>query len=326
MPQDGPSVRLVEAHPLDTVIAWLSSRSKIFSRGWGDETVIAALPGRVSPSDPLAPIQIAWSPVRDGDGVAVEDGIFSSPLQALPAEVCHVHVRGWKRAGHDSACVILGASRDEGYGVRERVFSSLLERGLDLYFLENPYYGRRRTPGGPSAITVSDHGLMALGMVMESRALLQHLRQQYRNVAVAGYSMGGHMAAITAAVSPFPVACAALATGASASSIYTRGMLWWSVDVGALAGDHVQADLARERLRRAFDAADVTHYPAPRRANAAIIAGCTRDGYVLRSETERLHRHWPGSTLRWIEAGHFSALVTERRALCNCIADAVANL
>ena len=62
------------------------------------------------------------------------------------------------------------------------------------------------------------------------------------------------------------------------------------------------------------------------RSDAAVIAGCKRDGYVLRSETERLHQHWPGSTLRWIPAGHFSALVSSRRALCDCVADAVEKL
>jgi len=46
----------------------------------------------------------------------------------------------------------------------------------------------------------------------------------------------------------------------------------------------------------------------------------------LQSETVRLHRHWPGSALRWIDAGHFSALLTQRRALCDCVAEAVARL
>jgi hypothetical protein len=203
----------------------------------------------------------------------------------------------------------------------------LLGRGIDLYLVENPFYGRRRSAGGPAAITVSDQGLMALGMVWEARALLDHLRGNYPRIAVSGYSMGGHMAAITAAVSPFPVACAALATGASASSVYTRGLLSWSVDVGALGKTYAARPAGvKQRLERLFESADVTRYPAPSRTDAAILAGCTRDGYVLRTETLRLHQHWPGSTLRWIRAGHFSALVTKRRALCDCIADAIAKL
>ena len=62
------------------------------------------------------------------------------------------------------------------------------------------------------------------------------------------------------------------------------------------------------------------------RSDAAVIVGCKRDGYVFNSETERLHRHWKGSALRWIPAGHFSALVTSRRALCDCVAEAADKL
>ena len=319
-------LRIVETHPLDTVIAWVSSRSKVFSQGWGDEELLGGLSGGVSCDDPVVQIRIAWDEEGKRGHAMVQDGTFESPLSSLPPNAGTVHVRTWKCTGNRAACVMLGASRDEGYKVRERVFGALLERGIDLYFLENPFYGSRRTAEGPAAITVSDQGLMALGMVVEARALLGHLRSSYQRVAVAGYSMGGHMAAITAAVSPFPIACAALATGASASSIYTRGLLSWSVDVGVLGIAPSGDAIVKERLRRSFAAADLTHYAPPLRADAAIVAGCTRDGYVLRAETERLHQHWPGSTLRWISAGHFSALITQRRRLCDCVADAIAKL
>ena len=175
-------------------------------------------------------------------------------------------------------------------------------------------------------MTISDHGLMSLGMVLEARALLEHLQPRYPKLLVAGYSMGGHMAAITAAVTPLAVGCAALATGASASSIYTRGLLSWSVDLDALGGTPDLRATARERLHQMFEVADVTRYPVPVRPDAAVIVGCKRDGYVFNSETERLYRHWKGSTLRWIPAGHFSALVTSRRALCDCVAEAAAKL
>jgi hypothetical protein len=317
---------LSQAHPLDTLVAWLSRYSKLFSQGWGDESLLAHLSRDVSQVDPSVPIHVRWTSERGRNGSIVSDGIFESPFRGLPPQVGTVHVRAWKRPAHQAACVILAASRDEGYAVRERVFGSLVERDIDLYFVESPFYGRRRTAAGPAAITVSDQGLMALSLVWEASALLRHLGRTYERIAISGYSMGGHMAAITAAVSPFPVACAALATGASASSIYTRGLLSWSVDVNALGGAHIHKAIVKERLHHAFEAADVTCYPLPQRPDAAVIAGCTRDGYVLRTETERLHRHWRGSTLRWIPAGHFSALVTQRRSLCNCIESAMARL
>jgi Alpha/beta hydrolase domain containing 18 len=317
---------VTQAHPLDLLIAGVSRGSKLFSCGWGEEELLRELSTHVSYSDPPAPISLAWHSTHKRSRIVRRDGTFASPLLLLPKETRTVHVRAWLREGNLAACVILAASRDEGYQPREHVFGPLVGQGLDLYFLVSPFYGRRRVPGGPSRITVSDHGLMALGMVQEARALLENLSQRYPRLVVAGYSMGGHMAAITAAVSPFPVACAALATGASASTIYTRGLLSWSVDLAGLGGgSHLRA-AARERLRQLFDVADITRYPLPVRVDAAVIAACTRDGYVLSSETERLHQHWHGSTLRRIPAGHFSALVTNRLALRDCVADAVGKL
>jgi len=306
-------------HPLDRAVAWLSRRSRMFSRGWGDEAVLAEFSLRAHYRQMTAPISVKWHSHGHKGSEICRNGSFPSPLGALPEPAATVHVRAYSQPDSPSACVILAASREEGYSVREKVFGPLTARSIDLYLLESPFYGMRRNGGGPSKITVADHGLLALGMVLEARALLAYLQPHYAKLAVAGYSMGGHLAAITAAVSPFPVACAALATGASASAIYTQGLLSRSVDFKTLGSE------ARDRLHRLFDVADITHYPLPVRVDAAVISGCTRDGYVLPQETERLHCHWRGSTLRWIEAGHFSALLTRRQALRACVEEALKN-
>jgi pimeloyl-ACP methyl ester carboxylesterase len=308
------------------MVAWLARRSKLFSLGWGDEAIFATLSDRFSYSAPTSPIALNWSSGAEHRGITRRDGTFCSPLELLPKSARTVHVRTWTGVGHEAACIFLAASRDEGFRLREHVFGGLSARRFDLYFLENPFYGTRRTSQGPSHMTVSDQGLMALGMVLEARALVESLRSRYRKMVVAGYSMGGHMAAITAAVTPFAVGCAALATGASATSIYLRGLLSWSVDLDALVDESDSRTSAKARLAQLFDVADLTRYPLPERPDAAVIAGCKRDGYVFNSETERLHQHWKNSTLRWIPAGHFSALVTSRRVLCDCIDEAADRL
>ncbi len=145
-------------------------------------------------------------------------------------------------------------------------------------------------------MTVSDHGLMALGMVLEARALLKHLHTRYPKLVVAGYSMGGHMAAITAAVTPFAVGCAALATGASASDLST------SCFPGRVTSTPWGAHPICERLR-ASACCNSSKWrcrwvSTPGAARRRRNCGCKRDGYVFNSETE--HQHWKGSALRWI--------------------------
>jgi hypothetical protein len=313
-------------HPLDVVAGWLTCRQKLFSRGWGDEVLLRDLFQCASFAQPLDPICIAWS-ARDRQARKIQrDGAFRSPLDLLPPKARTAHVRAWLKNGNRAACVILAASRDEGYKTREGLFGPLVDRGLDLYLLENPFYGRRRTSSSASLATFSDHALMNLGSVWEARALLEHLRDSYQRLAVAGYSMGEHMAAITAAVSQFPVACAALATGASAALIYTRGLLSWSVNLEALAVEPGLQLAAKERLHLFIEAADVTRHPPPRRADAAVVVGCIRDGYILANEVKRLHKYWPGSALRWLPAGHVTALMFFRGALRDAVADAITKL
>ena len=313
-------------HPLDVIAASLTCWDKLFSRGWGDEVLLADLVRRASFAQPPGPICVDWSVDGRAPRSTQRDGTFVSPLDLLPAETRTVHVRAWLKPGNNAACVILAASRDEGYKMREQVFGPLIDRGLDLYLLENPFYGRRRTSSSASLATFSDHVLMNLGSVWEARALLEHLRASYKKLTVAGYSMGGHMAAITAAVTPFPVACAALATGASAAPIYTKGLLSWSVNLNALTAEPGQQSVARERLHRFIEAADLTRHAPPIRVNAAVVVGGIRDGYILAEETERLHQHWTGSTLHWLPAGHVTAVMFFRPALRDAVAEATAKL
>jgi esterase/lipase len=319
-----------DVHPLDVVAALLTCRAKLFSKGWGDEQFLSDL-ARYASFSSLAPepISITWnesSSSSNGRDIAVREGFYSSPFGILPSGAATVHLRARLKRGNQAACVILAASRDEGYGARERIFGGLIDCGIDLYVLENPFYGQRRITQSASLETFSDHVLMNLASVWEARCLLDRLRDFYGKLAVTGYSMGGHMAAITAAIAPFPVACGALATGASAAAIYTQGLLSWSVDLKALAGEHGSDSTAKRRLQNLIEMADLTHHPPPLRSDATVIVGCRRDGYILASEILRLHKHWPNSTLRWLSAGHVTAVIRHRSALRSAVSDALEKL
>ncbi len=113
------------AHPLDVLVALLSRRSKMFSRGWGDEEFLATLWGTVSDADPPCRVSVNWHATSCNDRRTRRDGTFASPLVSLPSESHTVHVRSWSRKGNRNACVVLAGSHDEGYFVRERVFGSL---------------------------------------------------------------------------------------------------------------------------------------------------------------------------------------------------------
>lgn len=321
-----PGPVIAGTHLIDVLVAWLTCGSKLFTQGWGDESLLTELSQHAAFANPPPAISVDWRVTEHWNGRVQRDGTFSSPLKSLPTKAMRVHVRAWSRPGNVAACVILAGSRDEGYTMRERVFGALPERGLDIYLLENPFYGRRRTTASASIATFSDHVLMNLGMVWEARALLEYLRDFYQKLTVAGYSMGGHMAAITAAVSPFPLACAAFATGASAAPIYTEGLLSWSVDFDALASESHLQSAASQRLRQLIETADLTRHPLPARPDAAVIVGCARDGYVLRAEIQRLHEYWPGSILRWLPAGHVTGIVANRPVLRNTVVDASGRL
>ncbi|MCP3139784.1 alpha/beta hydrolase family protein [Pyxidicoccus xibeiensis] len=325
------SWRPSRSHVVDVLFAGLARRARLFAEGWGDEQLLDEVAVGTAFFPEPARIQPVWSAPRTHRGIQVRDGTFTSPLTRLAPAALTAHVR-WLGDGSSrrrSACVVLAASREEGFALRERLYSPLAREGVDLFLLENPYYGLRRPLGqrGGSLRTVSDHVLMNLGMVEEARSLLAWLRGAgYERLGVAGYSMGGYMAALTAVLVPEPLGVAALAAGASPVPVFTRGLLSWSIAFADLDGARRDAEQARQRLGRIFDLANLTRFPPPSQPGAAILLACRRDGFVPAEETRTLQAHWGQSELRWVDAGHVSAVVTERAALCAAVRDSLARV
>ncbi|QSQ16794.1 alpha/beta hydrolase family protein [Myxococcus landrumensis] len=313
-------------HPLDGFVSSLSSGS-LFREGWGDEQPFGGTPLTTLLSPSVSPLEVTWAPEQPSGRRRFQDGVFASPWTALPSEVRQGRVR-WLSSGRGprrDACVVLAASRDEGYRLRTWLFAPLVDEGMDLFFLENPFYGARRATGqrGPHIRTVSEQLHMNIATIEEARGLVSHARRQgYQRVAVAGYSMGGYMAALSAATMPEPVGVAALAAGASPAPVFTKGVHGRSIDFKKLGGSPDET-AARHRLATLLDMANACLLPPPLKPGAAIIVACERDGFVPISESRALHAHWAGSELRVLDAGHISAILTSGSALRAALRDAV---
>jgi pimeloyl-ACP methyl ester carboxylesterase len=313
-------------HPLDHVVGCLS-RGSLFTDGWGDARFLATVSnGMPLAVDATAPV-VSWESEERSVRGARQDGTFESPYGGLPAGVRRARVRWLRSAGQHAraVCVVLAASRDEGFRLRTWLFAPLLAEGIDLFLLENPFYGSRRPHGqrGAWIRTVSEQVQMNIATVEEARALLAYAEQVgYRQAAVAGYSMGGYMAALTAAATRAPIGVAALAAGASPAPVFTGGAHCRSISFRALGGSSDR--VARERLARVLEVASARRFPPPARPTAAVILACARDGFVPISEAEALHAHWPGSELRVVGgAGHLSAIFIEASRLRAAVRDAV---
>lgn len=316
-------------HPLDRLLGLLVPRRSLFRDGWGDGDLLGAL-DLAGLAAPPSPAEVAWGAARREGGLLVQDGRFESPERRLPPAVRGARVRRLRPAagGPRGTVLLLAASGDQGYAARTLLARPLVARGLTALLLENPYYGSRRPPGqrGFAVRTVADFALMAFAAVTEAKALLAAARAEGAGpVGVAGYSMGGNLAAVVAAALPFEVAAVPMAPSATPAPVFTEGVLRACPDLAALANDGEGGEAARARLRAFLAAFDATRLPAPRAPRAAIVVGTRADGFVPPSEMSRLAAHW-GCELRWLDAGHATAYVLRRAALRGAVVDAMGRL
>lgn len=316
------------SHWLDHLVALASGRARVYRAGWGDASLLASLatPARFE-EDPPA-IRITWRSFEVQRSLRIRDGSFPAPVAELPAPARTALVRHLAPAAPAPrprpVYVVLASSGEEGFAMRERLWRPLVAEGeIEVVLLENAMYGARRPEGqrGADVRTVSDQLLMNVSMVEEARALLDWLaREGHDRTGIAGYSMGGSMAALVAAVTPRPIAAAVFAAGRSGVPVFTEGLLSRGIDHAALGAS------ARARLGEIFGVADLDRHPTPRRPEAAVLVGARRDGYVRAAEVTALHHAWPGSELRWLDTGHAGGLLFRGDELRRAARDAMARL
>jgi pimeloyl-ACP methyl ester carboxylesterase len=140
-------------------------------------------------------------------------------------------------------------------------------------------------------------------------------------MGVSGYSMGGNISALIGAAAGFPVAMAPLAASHSPGPVFLDGVISHGIQWDALGGRDQEP-----LLREALSSVSVLGLPAPPWSGAAVLVAGRSDGFIPRTAIERLHRHWPGSELRWRRGGHATLLWRQRPVLAGAIADSFERL
>ncbi len=202
---------------------------------------------------------------------------------------------------------------DEGFAKRRYGFGALVERGLELWFLEGPFFGTRRLGGSKLTLsTVEQFLLMGLANVVELRAVIGAARADGVPLVVAGYSMAGQLAAQAVATLPWELPVVSMAPSDSAGPVFVDGPLSGAVHFDALgfSGRRRLAELLFARSR-------VQVLPPPRSPKRVVVAN-RHDGIVPPSSMERLAQHW-GVAPRWIESGHLGAFLFHRDVLQGAI-------
>lgn len=321
----------------DHVLITLLRRGKLFKGGFGDERRIERVVHEVAnyhPDRSDQPISMTWEgPAERKGGLSVRHGWFDSPLASeLPEEARRAFVQVVVPEGIVSPpmAVVLAATNEEGFARRRRLLDPLFREGIGAVLLENPLYGRRRPSGqhGPFVRTVSEQLAMNLATVDECRALSAWLvAEGHSRVCATGFSQGGMMAAFAAATTTrFPLGVVPCAAGLTATPIFTKGALSLAFDWRTLAAEKGGLLEARRTFERALAPVTLALHPPPKRPDLAILVAARHDGFIPLREVVALHRHWKGSELRWVQAGHVTSVVLHQSGHRQAIRDVLARM
>jgi dienelactone hydrolase len=317
-------------HFLDLLFGLAARGPRFFADGWGDRALCDEIDPEALARRRIPAIQVRLGPRQRSLGGILREGSFESPEARLPACARRARLKLLlPQRGLRGVAVHLAASGDQGFAVRLRFAAPLLARGLGALVLENPFYGDRRPRGqvGPAVRSLSDLTLMGAATFQEGRALLRWLRdaQGVPLVGVTGFSMGGQMAAMVGASMPFACAVVPIAPACSPDSVLRDGALRHVAHWSALAAAGEDVEAARAAVCAHLSRFSVRTLPAPVLPEAAIVVGTAGDGIVPPAEMRRIAAHW-GAELRWLDAGHVSAVLRHQGEMREALADAFGRL
>lgn len=319
-----------KVHLLDLFFGMAARGPRFFEDGWGDRAIVDALDLDELASRRAEPIAVRLGPAAPAFGGIVREGTFTSPEARLPACARTARIRMLLPKGETRGVAVhLAASADQGFGMRLRFAAPLLAQGIGAVVLENAYYGLRRPARqvAHAVRSVSDLGLMGAATVQEGRSLLRWLRAElgFRLVGVTGFSMGGQMAAMVGATTDFPAAVVPIAASCSPDTVLRHGALRHAALFSKLCCEGETEAVAREALLALLARFSVTSLPAPVLPAAAIVVGTRDDGIVPPDDMRKIAEYW-GAELRWLPAGHVSAVLRYQGAMRQAIADAFRRL
>ncbi len=318
----------------DLALTSLLRGVRLYEDGFGDRSSLARLVdavGSVARDAPLPELDVRWDAPRTSGATTERHARFESPAIELPPESRDVRMLWLEPSARDDrpreVVVLLAATGEEGFFTRRRFAAPLVASGRSVLIVENPFYGARRPRGqlGPGLRTVRDQFAMNLATVLEGRAVAGWLASRgHPKIVLSGYSQGGIMAAFVSALVPFPTGCVPRSAGARVEAIFTKGALSRAMDWQRLAREVGGRAEAEAYFESCLAPVRVDRHPAPIAPRACIVVGARHDAFVPPEETEALHRHWPGSELRWDDAGHVTAALLGQRGHQRAILDSFA--
>ncbi|MEM9693035.1 MAG: alpha/beta hydrolase family protein [Myxococcota bacterium] len=303
---------------LDLFFARARRRATVFRHGWGDRSLLESEPTSLLEPWPRVPFGYRGG-FRLG-GFRCDDWEARSPEVRLPPTGRRFRLRRLAPHGTriETELLLLGSWGDEDFDLRRKIFAPLLLHSprLALLFLEMPLYGRRRRLGqrGPNLLRVSDLILLGRTAIREARACLLFREAFSERLAVAGFSMGGQLAAKVAAVTPRPIGVAAIAPALHPAAVFIDGPLRREIDFAALGPDG-ERHLA-EILRRQ----SVAELPSPAAPSRAVVVATRHDAIVPPANAVAIARHWRVRP-RWLEHGHVSAVLRGARVIRAAVHD-----
>ena len=291
----------------------------IFPDGWGDRVVLEAFSDFASrPSPP--PAEIVWDRKAEHRGFRRRRGLFTSPLAPLlpePARVVPVELIEPGR-GAQRLAVLLPAWNEQGLDRRRVLAEEAARLGTAVALFEIPLYGQRRAGAGSGMPirTVADFALLGLGAVDEATAILSTLSSDFPHLGVAGFSMGGTLAALVSARSTVPIATGLMAAAHSPAPVYLDGALARAVSWRALGGRS-----ARPALRELLETVSTRTFPARPHHTHAVGVAARADGFVPPGAVQELADHWPGCEIAWVEGGHAGLRLRHRTRTLSALVD-----